>query len=30
MLQVLVIWVLFGLLVGLLFGHAIRFGSGDD
>ena len=27
--QVLLIWVLFGLLIGLLFGAAIRVGSGD-
>jgi len=28
--QVLLIWVLMGLLCALLFGAAIRFGSGDD
>jgi len=27
--QVLLIWVLFGLLIGLLFGAAMRVGSGD-
>jgi len=29
-LQILLIWILFGLLCGLLFGAAIRFGSGDE
>jgi len=28
--QVLLIWVLFGLLIGLLLGAAIRLGSGED
>jgi len=29
-LQIVLIWILLGGLVGLLFGAAIRFGSGDE